>query len=119
MPRLSDQWCPGALDLQQLLFDARAGDVDGRAHLGQLLETGRLAVVAQPQALPQHFTHGVTDRIFSFIADDRLDLRPGGAQPRFQCIGGVQQLPHGVPALGRHPSQQQDGDPGNGDCHHE
>ncbi len=47
-------------------------------------------MLLQPEPLPQHFlergAYGVV-----LVAGDRLDLGPGGAQARFEGVGGVEQ----------------------------
>ena len=53
-------------------------------------------MVTQPQALAQHFTHGLSDRIFAPVAGNGLYFGPGGAQPRLQGVGGVQYLADGA-----------------------
>ncbi len=52
-------------------------------------------MLLEPQALAQHFMHGVADRVF-VAADNRLDLHARGAQALLQRIGGVQDLGHGT-----------------------
>src|SRR5690606_40172482 len=78
----------GALDLQQLVVDAAAGLFDRVAHGVQFLQRRLRAVLLQPQALPEHFLHGVADRVLA-IARYRFYLGPGGAQPVLQGVGCV------------------------------
>ncbi len=50
-------------------------------------------MLLKPQALAQHFLHGVAHRIF-IAANDRLDLHARSAQAFLQRIGGVKYLRH-------------------------
>lgn len=96
----------GALDLQQLLVDALARGLDRVADQSQLVERGLATVLLQPQALAQHLVHRFTHGIV-VATGDRLDLVAGGAQPRFQAVGGVQHLGHGALAIAAAPATGQ------------
>jgi uncharacterized protein len=65
-------------------------------------------VLLEPQPLAQHFTQGVDDRAVFVFAGDRLDFRPGSAQPGFQGVGGVQQAAHGPLAAAATPAREED-----------
>lgn len=80
-------------------------------------------MLLQPEPLPQHFlergAHGLV-----LVAGDRLDLGPGGAQARFEGVGGVEQAGE-RPLTGQIPSRDppdqdrgdQDDGHGGGDRH--
>ena len=63
-------------------------------------------MLLQPQALPQHFMHGVTHRIF-IAADNGLDLDASRAQALLQCVGRVQDLGHGAASASAPPPHLQ------------
>lgn len=71
-------------------------------------------MLLQPEALPEHFAHGVANRIFGFAAGDRLDLLAGSTQPVLQRVGGVQHATQGTRmaaahAQGQHAQQHDQG----------
>ena len=57
-------------------------------------------MLLQPQPLAKHFLHGLAHRV-GVVAGDRLDFRPGLAQPGLERVGGVQQLGDGALARER------------------
>jgi uncharacterized protein len=101
------------LYLEQLLLDPFAGGIDRIAHRDQLFQRRVDPMLLQPQALAQHFMHGVAHRIF-VAADNGLDLDASGAQALLQCVGGVQHLGHGAAAVAA-PLPQMQGETRNGD----
>lgn len=87
----------GALDPPQLLVDALTGGVDRFPDRAQLIEGGPAAMLLQPQALAQHFLHGLADGVAG-AAGGGLDFGPGRPEAGFQLVGGVQELAHRTPA---------------------
>ena len=62
------------------MVDASACLVDRIAYAGELLGRRVVAVVPQPQALAEHFAHGIADGIGAVFAGNRLDLGLRDAQ---------------------------------------
>lgn len=86
----------GAFDQQQLLLYAAACGVDLGADFGQLDQAGVGAVIAQPQALPQHLAQRIAGRVFDMVAGHRLDLVARDPETIFQRIGGIEKGPQGA-----------------------
>lgn len=65
-------------------------------------------MLLEPQALAQHFPHGIANRV-GVVPGDCLDLGAGGAQARLQGVGCVQEFAHGALAAARAAQDEQAG----------
>ena len=99
---------PGAFDALELLVDAGARAVDGRAHRLQLFRGRASAVLLQPQALAQHLLQRGAHGVVAF-AGDGLDLAARRAQAVLERVGGIQHAGQGLPVTGKPgPAAQQE-----------
>lgn len=78
--------------MRQLAPHPQVGAKDGIAYLLDLRQWRAIAVLLQPQPVAQHFLHRLAHRV-GMAAGRRAHLFAGIAQPRLQCVGGIQQLP--------------------------
>lgn len=96
------------------MLDAAARSLDRSAHLGELVEAGGARVVAQPQALPQHLSHRLADRVGTVIAGHRFDLGARHAQAGLERVGGIEQVAHQALARRRAPAALHEPQPESG-----
>ena len=72
-------------------------------------------MLLQPQALAQHFLHGIPDRVHA-VPGDGFEFGPGGAQPGLELVGGVQQVADRALAAPNEPAEgERDRNGGDGD----
>lgn len=58
-------------------------------------------MITEPQALAEHFPHGIANRVRPLLAGDGFYFGSRGTKPGFEGIGGVQQLPDCASATAR------------------